>query len=201
MCDSWPRFVLSSYFPFSLLRPRSARNGIRARSSFSEKARCHSRPDNSQTLRGNAKYEINRARISSRRRTRDEAWNTKHRNCRGILLSIWLPVDHGTSRTLTTAGHPSTFLFLSDDRARLLNRRGQQGKWQPDTTIVTTLPGIWYRRITSATRRITGSKGEDTERSLASSDERAIVRSTEFGFGVKSRIRIRGARELTFLIS
>lgn len=35
-------------------------------------------------------------------------------------------------------------------------RKRRWEKWQPDTTIVTTLPGIWYRRITSATRRITG---------------------------------------------
>lgn len=37
-------------------------------------------------------------------------------------------------------------------------KRRRWEKWQPDTTIVTMLPGIWYRRITSATRRITGKK-------------------------------------------
>jgi len=53
------------------------------------------------------------------------------------------------------------FLCRLQKRARSLIetvKKKKREKWQPDTTIVTMLLGIWYRPITSATRRITGKK-------------------------------------------
>jgi len=53
-------------------------------------------------------------------------------------------------------------LFVSaTETDTFVNRDGEKKKrekWQPDTTIVMMLLGIWYRPITSATRRITGKK-------------------------------------------